>query len=346
MPANLDTLIRFHTIDKCLQNHYKKWTWEKLSEACRDAVGEMRELSAKDKFSKRTIENDIRIMRSDALGYNAPIVCKKTFYSYADKNFSIRNCSLTQQDIEALSMISKIVGSYKGFNFFKDIEGIFSKMESKLQLNLKDDVQQIIQFENIPVANGTEFLQKIIDAIINKQVLLIDYKKFEEAKQNQHIVSPYLLKEYRNRWYVIGWNHSGKYITSLALDRIIQIAFSETDYKEEHKVNAETFFKNTIGISFPQSKPQVIELKFDSSQVPYIKTQPIHKSQQIIRDTKQYTVIRLSLVVNFELVSLILSHQDQVEVLKPNSLRHEVKRISTALKNIYSSLEPSADWLR
>ncbi len=337
MPANLDSLIRFHTIDKCLQNHYKKWTWEKLSEACRDAVGEMRPLGEKDKFSKRTIENDIRIMRSDAFGYNAPIVCKNTFYFYADKSYSIRNCSLTQQDIESLSLLSKIIGYYKGFDFFKNIEGIFSKMESKLHLQLQNEVEQIIQFENIPVASGTNFLQPIIESIINKQVVLIDYKRFEDDKMKQQIVSPFLLKEYRSRWYVVGWNHSGKYITTLALDRMHHLIVSDIKYEDGKRVGAESFFKHTIGVSFPESKPQNIELKFDSSQAPYIKTQPLHESQRILKETEGYTIFQLSTVVNYELVSIILSHQEKVEVLKPASLRMEIKRISESLKNIYSS---------
>ncbi|MHB1177251.1 MAG: hypothetical protein ACYCZO_02860 [Daejeonella sp.] len=93
MPVNLDALIRYHTIDNCLQNQFRKWTWEDLSKACFSAMDNLRNRPEKCTVSKRTIENDIRIMRSEFLGYNAPITCKNSFYSYSDKEYSIRNAT-------------------------------------------------------------------------------------------------------------------------------------------------------------------------------------------------------------------------------------------------------------
>ena len=72
MALNKNALIRYKTIDKCLQNNYRDWTLDDLIEACSNALYEYegREVNV----SKRTIQLDIQMMRSDKLGYNAPIV--------------------------------------------------------------------------------------------------------------------------------------------------------------------------------------------------------------------------------------------------------------------------------
>ena len=72
MPANRNALIRYKTIDNCLRNPYRRWTLEDLVDACSDALYEYEGI---DKgISKRTAQMDIQMMRSEKLGYNAPIV--------------------------------------------------------------------------------------------------------------------------------------------------------------------------------------------------------------------------------------------------------------------------------
>lgn len=72
MSINKNALIRYKTIDACLQNRFRKWTLDMLVEACSDALYEYEGI---DKgVSIRTVQMDIQIMRSEKLGYNAPII--------------------------------------------------------------------------------------------------------------------------------------------------------------------------------------------------------------------------------------------------------------------------------
>jgi hypothetical protein len=90
MPVNRNALIRYRTIDNCLKNRHKRWSLEDLITACSQALYEYEGI---DKgISTRTIQMDIQMMRSDKLGYNAPIVVlEKKYYSYEDPTFSITN---------------------------------------------------------------------------------------------------------------------------------------------------------------------------------------------------------------------------------------------------------------
>ena len=116
MPVNRNALIRYKTIDKCLQNRYRKWTLNDLIDACSDALYDFEGI---DKgVSKRSIQADIQMMRSDKLGYNAPIVVTdRKYYTYEDPNYSITNIPLTDQDLNHLS---------EAVEFMKQFQGVFS----------------------------------------------------------------------------------------------------------------------------------------------------------------------------------------------------------------------------
>ena len=101
MPANKNALIRYKTIDRCLRNRFRRWTIDDLTEACSDALREMEGITKG--VSVRTVQGDLQMMRSDKLGYNAPIeVFDRVYYRYADPNYSINEMPLTEDDCRLL----------------------------------------------------------------------------------------------------------------------------------------------------------------------------------------------------------------------------------------------------
>jgi len=95
MPANLNALIRYKTIDKCLSNRHRQWPIDDLIEACSEALGEYR--GVYKTISERTIRDDIRVMRSEMLGFNAPIKQRNGLYYYSDPSYSIFQVSITKK---------------------------------------------------------------------------------------------------------------------------------------------------------------------------------------------------------------------------------------------------------
>ncbi len=105
MPVNRNALIRYRTIDKCLQNRRRKWTIDDLIDACNDSLYEFEGISKG--ISMRTIRMDLNTMRSEKLGYNAPIVVTENrYYSYDDPDYSIANVPLTHDDLNTLHEVS------------------------------------------------------------------------------------------------------------------------------------------------------------------------------------------------------------------------------------------------
>jgi hypothetical protein len=93
MPANLNALIRYKTINSCLYGGRRKWSIRELIEACSEALGESR--GRYILISERTIRDDLRILKSDILGFNAPIEQEKGLYFYSDPQFSILTLKIT-----------------------------------------------------------------------------------------------------------------------------------------------------------------------------------------------------------------------------------------------------------
>lgn len=335
MPANKHLLSRIRVIDTCLGSSLKKF-WSKKELIERIA------LSTDINISERTLDGDIEKMRhSSQLKYYAPIKYSKQEdgYYYEQPDFSINNLPLNEKDIQALEFATTTLSQYKKIKILSDFAGTVDKLINVVnQIKYTDHETHFsfIDFEKAPFSKGTEHLNVLVDAIKNKKVIEVFYQKFEDTEVKSHIICPYLLKEYRNRWYLLGHHTKKKLITTFGLDRISEIKLTEGEiFIEPINFSSESYFKNTIGITYQTGNPHLVELSFTRSQGHYIKTQHLHETQEILIDNDEELRIRMNVVINYELISIILSYGEQVKVIKPLSLKNEIKRIINAGINQY-----------
>ncbi|MEY5049699.1 MAG: hypothetical protein RLZZ175_3058 [Bacteroidota bacterium] len=315
MPVNLDALKRYHILNECFSNKYGKYTIEKLIKKCSDDIGH--------DVKERTIREDIKNMRSGELGYEAPIVIDKQTkcYHYSDPNFSIKNCTLNSQTIKNISFAISILKEYKGFNFFESFNGIFDKLETDIYIKTKNEIENIIDFEKFTSYIGFENLQTLLDAIINKTAIKLEYQRFVNDKPATHILHPYFLKEYQHRWYLLAYLERKDMIITLALDRIKSIEIQPLiNFIPNTKYDFIQIFEKVIGISEPNSEPQDVILKFKPIAGKYFISQPFHKDFEIITDNENELIIKMNLHINYELEKLILSNLGNIKVLAPQSL--------------------------
>ena len=113
MPVNKNALLRYKIIDRSLRNRYRRWTIEDLVDAVSDALYDMEGI--RKGISLRTVQADIQMMRSDKLGYNAPIeVYDQKFYRYADPNYSITELPLTIEDVRLIDKAVDLLAKAEG----------------------------------------------------------------------------------------------------------------------------------------------------------------------------------------------------------------------------------------
>lgn len=332
MPINRLALIRYKTIDQCLQNHYRKWTLDDLMDACSDALFEYEGIGRG--ISKRTVQLDIQNMRSEKLGYNAPIVVvDKKYYTYEDKNYSITNIPLSHQDLGTLNEVVEILKQFKGFSYFQDLSGMLTRLEDKVYKQ-QHKGKSYIDFEKNELLKGLEFIDPLHKYITGKKTIQLTYQSFKASTASNLVFYPYLLKEYRNRWFVMGKHKKGSSIMILALDRIVEIQPSTEKYVKAD-FDVFTYFDNVIGVSkMPNQREQLIVMKINPQHAPYVKTKPMHSSQQILKEEPDGMIFSIKVVWNFELEREVLGFGEFIEILSPKRLKSSIlSRVKKSLAN-------------
>lgn len=328
MSSNKNALIRYKTIDNCLRNRTKLWTLEDLIDACSDALYEYE--GKYDLVSKRTVQLDIQNMRSEKLGYNAPIeVFQKKFYRYSEPDFSIKNIPVNENDIKVMNDAVQILKQFKDFSIFKEMNGVIQKLEDSVYASKQ---KAIIHLDKNERLKGLEFIDTLYDAIFNKNVLKIEYKSFKARETNYYIIHPQLLKEYNNRWFLITWDEM-TYLT-LALDRVISIEKINAEYIDKN-IDGDHFFKEVIGVTVSQrNRPMNVIFWIDKNNAPYVKTKPFHHSQEIIEELEDGTVFKISVQINFELERVILGFGESIKIIQPTKLKKKIiHKLRIAYKN-------------
>lgn len=334
MALNKNALIRYKTIDKCLQNHYKQWTLDDLIEACSDALYEYenRDLNV----SKRTVQLDIQLMRSDKLGYNAPIVAyDKKYYKYDDENYSITDIPITEYDMNVLSETVEMLKQFKDFSLFSELGGIIQRLEDKVYSE-KTHQAPIIHLDKNEKLKGLNHLDTLYQAILKKVCLKIEYQSFKARKPVVWNFHPFILKEFNNRWFLVGKKNKNSVMT-LALDRIESIDYDLSIPYLDEPFDGDEYYKNTIGVTV--HNPDILEdihLKIQRSNAPYVLTKPFHPSQEMVQRFQDGSIeIKLRVDINFEFERLILGFGDSLEVLKPTRFRRRIKSLIKSASKLY-----------
>ncbi|MBA5628213.1 helix-turn-helix transcriptional regulator [Moheibacter lacus] len=212
-------------------------------------------------------------------------------------------------------------------------ERMFEALDVFQVLNLNQSFSEFIQFDTRK-PEGTENLSGLLYAIQNRFQIQFRYQKFWSEDVEIRTVEPYLLKEFKKRWYVFVYDLERKEFRTFGLDRLFALQITQTKFQFPQKINAKEFFKDCFGIVGPGEKsPQIIGLKFINGQGNYIRTMPLHHSQQILQDKNGEMIVQLKIVPTYDFVQEILSHGEFIQVLQPKSLADEIQnKLKTALK--------------
>ena len=195
------------------------------------------------------------------------------------------------------------------------IAGLYERYQDKGFISLKQT----------PEIKGTQYLDPIIQAIEQKQVLRLYYLPFYEDKPYFNEVHPYLLKEHGFRWYLIGLNEFKDQVRTYALDRIRDLQEASGIAYKTPGFNTAEYFKYTIGIIAPQAEPPLIKIAVQKTQAQYLITQPWHSSQNIEEEDEQQVVFSFRVHPTYEFKSLLLSLGRDALVIEPSSLKEDLK---------------------
>ena len=269
-------------------------------------------------------------MRKDqGLGFNAPIVYNRRTrrYYYEQPNYSIDNRSLSDKEIFSLVFASQLLEQFKNLDVFTTFQSTVQKLIDAVEIFTEDanhTLEDKIEFEHVPELKGSEHLEIILRSLSEKIVLQFNHQSFYSENINTYIIHPYYLKEYRNRWYLIGFNEKYGGIRTYGLDRIKSIEQLDEYNFIESEFNAQDYFKNIVGVTALKQEPKEILLSFTKRQSKYLITQPLHDSQEIVEEKEDEIIFKYYLIPTFEFTAQILGWGDQVKVLAPKEYQEKV----------------------
>ena len=326
-----DYLTRKRVINECLTNRMKPYpAIVEIKQRCEDDLDKT--------VSRSTIEKDFQSIEQE-YGMDIKYSQRHKGYYYDDEHFSTENFGLSTEDLNSIEYGAALLYQYRKLPVLQQysaaIDKILRTVRFRKTLN-QQQFQDFIHLETVPDTKGTEFLDQVLMAIKEHTVVNVVYHRFFSVESKRYTVHPYLLKEFHNRWYLVGLDGSDDHVKSFCLDRFDSIEQCEGNAFKKADFNATDFYKNTIGVIAPQSKPPLIKLAFSKEQAPYILTQPIHWSQKLVVETRTGVVISVQLHPTYEFESLILGWRDDVEVLSPKSFRNHIIELINSMKNNYN----------
>ena len=343
MPTNKNALIRYKYLDKLLSDYHHFYDIHDLT----DKVNDMLYEDGFPEVTQRCIEKDLNTL--EYAPFNAPIERfskqGKRCIAYSKRSFSIFTKELSNEESNLLREVLSTIGQFDGLDNFKWLD------DFKIGLGLEER-RQIISFANNPYLQNSNLLGTLFDNISNEVVIRLSYHTFNDESIRSIDFHPYLLKQYNERWFLLGAADSDKKILNFALDRIDKVEpLPEKEYVECSEDLRERF-EDIIGVTLYEDRPveHIVCWVSDISKG-YVDTKPIHGSYTPIKGDaelqfqSQYPQLQggmffsLDCIPNFELIRELCSYGRELVVLYSNgNIQNDIIKRIYEMNEIYSKI--------
>lgn len=325
MGVSKSAYSRYRIIDKMLKNTFKPYpTLEDIQEACE------RQLDFSPSLD--TLEKDIRNMKQSDV-FEAPIVyCRKNKgYYYTNPNYSISSIPLTDVDIltikEALDLIKNLGGGNRVNERFGDaIQKILAAYKEEFP---DGDIQRkIIQTDYVEGAKGYENFNILFESCKNQNPISFVHYSYSKRNFNAVIVHPIRLKEFDNKWYLIGFSEHHNSIRTFGLDRIYEPLQLKRKYLKCKEKEVDSYCNDIYGV-YPIENQKKQEITFLTSPTitNYFEAYPIHPSQKAEKNESGSSYFTINVVPSMELIKLFRSYGKHLEVINPSWLRQQTQSL-------------------
>ena len=344
MPTNKNAQLRYQVLDRCLSNWSRRYYIEDLVEACNEALyqynGETKDGGG---VKKRQVQDYLKFIESEE-GYGMLIDAiqdgHRKYYRYHKKGASIKEQPINQEELDLIHNALILLKRFEGVLQFEWLDDLEKRLYTTSKLG--ETLDSVVSFQHNPYLKGMDaYYKPIFDSIVNKRVIEIVYHPFGKYARTI-IVIPYYLKQYNNRWFLIGKHKDSKYLSNFAIDRIESYKETSKPYEPlSEDVDFKEYFSDIVGVSLSNAPVEEIVLKVSNKAYGYIVTKPLHESQSAVSIPigEDYWQVILKVQNNYELRSLLRSFGEQIEVMAPASLREMMKDSADAVSKMYNDSE-------
>lgn len=328
MPTNKNALIRYKYLDRLLSDHHHYYDIHDLTEKVNDMLYE----DGFPEVTQRCIEKDLNTL--EYAPFSAPIERfrhnGKNCISYDNYSFSIFKQEMSREERNLLREVLSTIGQFNGLDNFTWLD------DFKIGLGLEER-RQIISFSNNPYLQNSNLLGTLFDNISNEVVVKLSYHTFSDETIRSIDFHPYLLKQYNDRWFLLGAADSDKKILTFALDRIDKVESLPEKRYQECPDNLAERFEDIVGVTLYEDRPvEHICFWVSDASKDYVVTKPIHESQIQYQGDKENKLrekyktlycgayFSVDCICNYELIRELCSFGSNLIVLEPESLKNKI----------------------
>lgn len=312
-------LRRYRVIDNLLRNKVRKYpTMDEIIEECREKLD--------IDTTKETIQKDIANMKMPYPdGFDAPINFNRRHmgYEYTDADFSISGVSLRYEELEAIQEAIELVRSIGGSRISDKFNHAMEKvLSATLEIgNEKEDKLPVIQTMIPPISRGFEHFDLLYRACREKIPVSLVHYSYKKRHFKHIILHPFLIKEFDNHWYVIGYSETHQAVRTFGFDRISQPQLLKLKYIKTEAKETKAYLNDVYGVfPIPEAIKEEVVINVSQLETHYFSAYPIHESQTIKKDPHGYSEISFQLIPSIELARFFLSKGRDVKILKPQWL--------------------------
>lgn len=274
--------------------------------------------------SEKTLYNDLRELREV---HGAPIPEKdrsgRPYYYLPGTSFSLHS-ALNPDDAALANELTAMLKHATLMPVFGGMEDVFLKFEQRAGVVGKAE-KPVLQWEQNMDYVGLKWLKPLYDAIRAGCCVLIDYQDFSASQSTRYEVSPYLLREYNNRWFLLGRAAGWQEGRPFPLDRMLNVTALPNLRCHPDQTDWSTEFADVVGVTrIAKNSVETLVLRVHLPRARYVDTKPLHQSQDELARTATYVDFQYRLRWNNELVSQILSLGPDAELLEPAHRREEI----------------------
>ncbi|MGM9811108.1 MAG: helix-turn-helix transcriptional regulator [Paludibacteraceae bacterium] len=198
-----------------------------------------------------------------------------------------------------------------------DIQWFTSSFSLSDSVRQSEQLASRIEFEPIP--KGLKYLPIIVDAMSHQVEIRIVHQSFHRTDPHAFNLQPYGLKLYHQRWYIVGYSDEYQEVRTFALDRIHKIILTDISWILPTDFNLHNYYRPYVGV-LRDKQPEIIRIRVTGSSLPYLRTLPIHYSQQEIERTDEYSIFQYNVAPTFEFIQELRARAYDIKVLAPRSL--------------------------
>ena len=325
MPINKKAYRRYKIIDRLLLNTMKPFpSMDEIIQKCEDKLD--------IRPSSETIQKDIANMRlPHPDGFDAPIKYSrsKDGYSYTNPEFSIEGIALNSTDIdtikEAVDLLASIGRTGVGSKFNHAMEKVLSTSKEEFPDGITS--KKIIQTDTPVNQRGFEHFDLLFAACREELPVTLIHYSYRNQKFKSLTVHPVLLKEFDNRWYVVGYSEHHDGLRTFGFDRIYEPLLTRKKFIKASRKETDIYFNDVYGVYPLTDKKEIVSIHASPLATNYLQAYPLHDSQTIEKKNYGDAIVSWDLIPSMELLRMIISYGKQVKVKEPNWLMQKIEKL-------------------